>query len=131
MDEKLKGQLLASLEKQFGEKQPARQPRLSIVAAVPEPEPEPPPALDYINRRMHERMIWQLMYMYAGCGFREIYNDAVRGRGCLAKLGDYEVVELHEKMDRARECLAEGISLHEAGLLKESSSWSENPSRPP
>lgn len=66
---------------------------------------------------MHERMIWQLLYTYRGCGFREIYDEAVRGRSCLAKLGDYEVVELHDKLDQARECLAEGMSLQEAGLI--------------
>lgn len=96
---------------------PPPRPTLAIVGPEPTPDPEPPPGLDFIARRMHERMIWQLIYAYPGCGFRDIYEHAVRGRGCLAKLSDFEVVDLHDKMDRARECLADGISLEDAGLL--------------
>lgn len=63
-------------------------------------------------------MIWQLIVNYPGCGFREIYNQAVRGRSCMARLSDYEVIELRGKMDSALECLAEGVSLFDAGILK-------------
>jgi hypothetical protein len=116
MDERIKGQILASLEKQFGKKHPAIRPQLTLVVDAPE---EPPPCLlDYATRRMHERMIWQFIVNYPGWGFRGIYSQAIRGRSCLAKLADWEVIELREKMHSALECLSEGIDLREAGLIR-------------
>lgn len=71
--------------------------------------------LDAITRESHIRMIGHLRKRY---GLQVLVDQAMFGMGSLDRLSDDELVALHRDLERARECLADGISLEEAGLLR-------------
>lgn len=76
--------------------------------------------MDDITRHSHVRMIRSLTKAYRHCGFQLLVDQATIGKADIEDLGDCELVALHRDLDRARECLSDGITFEEAGLLRSS-----------
>lgn len=73
--------------------------------------------MDEITRESHLRMIRHFNRMYR---LQVLVDQATFGLAGLEQLDDAGLVQLHADMQRARECIAEGISIEEAGLLRSS-----------
>ncbi|TDB29740.1 hypothetical protein ATCM_12615 [Stenotrophomonas sp. ATCM1_4] len=63
-------------------------------------------------------MIRSLTRAYRPFGFQLLVDQATIGRAAIEDLSDTELLALHRDLDRARECLTDGVSFEEAGLLR-------------
>lgn len=63
-------------------------------------------------------MISSLRKFYKPFGIDVIVNQALIGKSGVDQLEDEELVALLRAIDRARECISDGISFEEAGLLR-------------
>jgi hypothetical protein len=68
-----------------------------------------------IDSEWHCRMIRHLSRRW---GLEVLVDQATRGHLTLDSLPADELAQLHSDLHRAYECLQEGITLEEAGLLK-------------
>lgn len=91
-----------------------RKPRLR---AVPDQPAECARTMDAVTRESHVRMITSLRRFYRPYGMDLIVNQALIGKGSVDDLDDDDLVALLRSIDRARECIADGIGFDEAGLL--------------
>lgn len=89
-----------------------RPPKLRLVSEAP---PRTKPALDHVTRESHVKMIGHLKRRL---GLQVLVDQAVFGKGSVDQLDDDELVALHKDLERARECIADGVSLEDAGLLR-------------
>lgn len=71
--------------------------------------------MDAITRESHIRMIRHLRRSY---GLQMLVDQATFGKAGVEQLGDDDLLALHRDLDRARECIADGISFEDAGLLR-------------
>jgi len=92
-----------------------RKPKLKVVGT----EPAQMRTMDAVTRESHVRMISCLRRFYRPYGMDLIVNQALIGKGSVDDLDDDELVALLRMIDRARECIADGIGFEEAGLLRE------------
>lgn len=95
------------------------------IAAAPPARPKPALRvvghdMDSVTRESHIRMISSLRKFYKPYGMDLLINQALLGKGALDDLEDDELVALLRNIDRARECISDGISFEEAGLLRPS-----------
>ena len=74
--------------------------------------------MDSVTRESHIRLIRSLVRAYRHHGFDVLVNQATIGKTGLDELTDAELIALHTDIDRARECVAEGISFDVAGLIR-------------
>jgi len=74
--------------------------------------------MDAVTRESHIRMINSLRRFYKPFGMDVIVNQALVGRGSLESLDDDSLVDLLRDIDRARECISDGIGFEEAGLIR-------------
>lgn len=74
--------------------------------------------LDDVTRESHLRMVRSLVGAFRHCGFQLLVDQATLGKVGLDELSDDELIELHRNLDRARECMQDGIDFQEAGLLR-------------
>ena len=103
--------MVALLERKLGKHFPAPKPNLRVVT-------EMAPAasrLDAVTRESYVRMIGHLRRRY---GLQMLVDQAIFGKGSVDRLGDEELEALYRDLERARECLADGISFEDAGLLR-------------
>lgn len=77
-----------------------------------------PTGMDGVTRESHIRMISSLSQYYRPQGIELIVNQALIGKSNLSDLSDEELVDLLHAIDRARDCINDGISFEEAGLMK-------------
>lgn len=104
--------LVALIEAKLGERQPANRPALALV----QPPARPPRLFDSATRESHLRMIrhknrrWKLQMLV---------DQATFGRYGLDGLEDQELLQLHHDCDRAVECIADGVTWEEAGLIRQ------------
>lgn len=63
-------------------------------------------------------MITSLRKFYKPFGMDVIVNQALIGKAGVDQLEDDELVALLRSIDRARECISDGISFEEAGLIR-------------
>lgn len=85
---------------------------------APKPSPKPERLMDDITRESRLRLIRELARSYRSCGFNLIVKQATVGKTGLDELTDEEVIQLHRDLDRARECLRDGIDFEDAGLVR-------------
>ena len=76
---------------------------------------KPTPTLDIATRESHLRMI---RHLHKRWGLQILVDQATFGRTSIDDLSDDEVVALHRDLHHARECLHEGISFEDAGLIR-------------
>jgi len=92
-------------------------PHLHVVGAEPAPDTKAA-GLDAVTRESHIRMIRSLRRYYAAFGMGLIVDQATLGVAGIEDLDDVALVQLHRDIDRARECIADGVTFEEAGLLR-------------
>lgn len=102
--------LAAMIERGLKANQPVRA-SLRVVGV----DPLPPRGLDSVTRESHVKMIGHLRRRYS---LQVLVDQAIFGKGSVDRLDDEELIALHKDLERARECMADGISLEEAGLLR-------------
>lgn len=94
-----------------GEPQRATPPRLRLVpksAAL---------GMDSVTRESHCRMIRHFRRHW-GSSMQMLIDQACFGVGELEALSDDALVQLHSDLERAMECMRDGISFEDAGLLR-------------
>jgi hypothetical protein len=102
---------LAALIKSAMQSEQGLKPNLRVVGAQ-----EPPRrSLDSVTRESYVRMIGHLRRRYS---LQMLVDQAIFGKGSVDRLGDDELVALHKDLERARECIADGISFEDAGLVR-------------
>lgn len=106
--------MVALLERKLGKHFPLPKPQLSVVPSVAAAPPQRH-ALDAVTRESYVRMIGHLRRRY---GLQMLVDQATFGVGSVDRLGDQELEALYKDLERARECLADGISFEDAGLLR-------------
>jgi hypothetical protein len=106
--------LVALIEQKIAKQVPADKPALRVVA----PAKQQRTRLDAITRESHLRMVRSLRKHYKAFGFEILVNQATIGKADLDDLDDDELIALHRDLDRARECLNDGITFEEAGLIR-------------
>lgn len=104
------------IEAKIAKHVPAEKPQLRIVRSGSGEDRLP--GMDPIARESHIRMIRSLRRYYAAQGMGLIVDQATLGKGSLDYLSDDEILQLHRDMDRARECISDGIPFDEAGLIR-------------
>lgn len=95
------------------EEQPMR-PALRLVEA---PSPKSERVMDSVTRESHIRLIRSLRRFYKAFGIDVVVDHALLGKGGIDDLEDSELVDLLDRIHRARECVSDGISFEDAGLL--------------
>lgn len=103
--------MVALLEAKLGKQFPANKPRLQVVEGGKAAEPKE------TDREIHLRMIRALKRHWGPYGMGLIVDQATLGRGTVEDLTTEELVALHRKMDRARECIQDDVPFEVAGLL--------------
>lgn len=78
----------------------------------------PAPSMDGIERDSRIRWIRAMRRYYKPVGMDLIVQQALIGKSQLEDLSDDEILQLHRDIDRARECLADGVTFEDAGLLR-------------
>ena len=96
-------------------------PQRPALRSVPE-RAKPAHTLDWIVRESHMRMIRHLTRRY---GMQVLVDQALFGYASLDDLPDDDLKRLHSDLHRAFECLSEGISLEDAGLIRQRSEGEE------
>lgn len=107
--------LLALMERKLGKQFPAPKPQLRAVTERPPLVAPERTRLDAVTRESHVRMIGHLRRRYA---LQVLVDQAIFGKGSVDLLSDDDLMALHRDLERARECIADGISLEDAGLLR-------------
>ncbi len=85
-------------------------PALVLVATPP-----PARAMDAITRESHIRVIKHHKRFY---GLQILVDQACIGCAGIDDISDEAILQLHKDIDRARECIADGVSLEDAGLIR-------------
>lgn len=105
--------LLAKLQERIAAAPPAKpRPQLRIVEVQPRPER----FLDHTTRESHIKMIGHIRRRW-GPAIQVIIDRACFDSGSIDALADAELVQLHRNMERASDCLREGITFEDAGLV--------------
>lgn len=89
--------------------------KLALVPKGPAPKPR---TMDAIERESRIRWIQALARVYRPAGMDLIVKQAMIGKRYMSDLDDDELTELLNNIDRARDCLIDGITFEEAGLLR-------------
>ena len=86
------------------------QPALRVVA-------EQPRRMDDLHRESHCRMIRHFRRNW-GPPMQQLIDQACFGLAGIEQLSDDDLVQLHKDMERAMDCMRDGISFEDAGLLR-------------
>lgn len=87
-------------------------PRLRLV------KPQPPPrGMDELMRESHCKMIRHFRRRW-GHPMQMIIDQAVFGLAGIEQLDDEALIQLHKDLERAQECMLDGVSFEDAGLLR-------------
>lgn len=77
----------------------------------------PPSMMCELERESHCRMIRHFRRRW-GYSMQIIIDQACFGLAGLEQLEDDALVQLHKDMERAQECMRDGVSFEDAGLLR-------------
>lgn len=86
-------------------------PKLRLV------QPAAPGRMDVLTRESHCKMIRHIRRRW-GSPMQQIIDQATFGLAGIEQLGDGELVQLHMDMERAQDCMREGVSFEDAGLIR-------------
>lgn len=103
-------------------------PQLAVVGSAKQPdskqaqpgaaaEAQKPGRMDYLYRESHFRMIRHIRRRW-GCSMQVIIDQACFGLAGIEQLPDEQLIQLHKDLERAQECMRDGVSFEDAGLLK-------------
>lgn len=103
-------------------------PQLAVVGSAKQPdskqaqtsaaaEAQKPGRMDYLYRESHFRMIRHICRRW-GCSMQVIIDQACFGLAGIEQLPDEQLIQLHKDLERAQECMRDGVSFEDAGLLK-------------
>lgn len=95
-----------------GAKRANSKPQLRLVSTRPQ---EGFGGLDFITRESHCRLIRHLRRR-CGLAAQELIDRATFGLSGIEQLPDEALIGLHRDLERALECLRDGISFEDAGL---------------
>ena len=73
--------------------------------------------MDELTRDSHCRMIRHLRRCW-GQPMQMLIDQACFGQPGIESLADGDLVQLHQDLERAAECLRDGVSFEDAGLLR-------------
>ncbi len=110
MDQEMVNRLARLIESGLSQGGQRPTPPLRLVGATP-----PSRIMDSITRESHLRLIRHHKRFY---GLQILVDQACMGCGGVDDLSDEAILQLHKDLDRARECIADGISLEDAGLIR-------------
>lgn len=106
--EELAQRLAARTQELRGAKAPI--PSLALV-------PEEPARMDYLHRESHCRMIRHMRRRW-GMPMQYIIDQACFGLAGIEQLPDDDLIQLHKDLERAQDCMRDGVSFEDAGLLR-------------
>lgn len=105
-------ELASRMAKAMGSEVGSDRPRLRLV------KPQPPPrGMDDLMRESHCKMIRHFRRRW-GYPMQMIIDQAVFGLAGIEQLDDEALIQLHKDMERAQECMLDGVSFEDAGLLR-------------
>lgn len=110
-EERLK-ELASRMAKAMGTETPTPRPHLRLVRSSPVVG-----QLDDLTRESHCRMIRHLRRRW-GYSMQMIIDQATFGLAGIEQLDDEALVQLHKDLERAQDCVRDGISFEDAGLLR-------------
>jgi len=93
-----------------GEAQEAR-PALRLVVE------QAPQGMDFILRESHCRMIRHFRRRW-GSSMQMLIDQACFGYTGIEALPDDDLIQLHRDLERAQDCMRDGVSFEDAGLLR-------------
>lgn len=105
---------LARRADELREAKRAEAPALNVIQLPQRPARQ----MDGVERESRLRWMRALVRAYRPFGMDLIWKQALIGKHSADDLSDDELMQLHRDIDRARECLADGITFEEAGLLR-------------
>lgn len=76
-----------------------------------------PQKMHPLDRESHCRMIRHFRRALGAAG-QMLIDQAIFGLGGIEQLGDDGLISLHQDMEKAMECVREGISFEDAGLIR-------------
>lgn len=112
--EELAQRLAARTAALRGEKVP--RPALRAVGANAGPEPEAF-SMDVVLRESHFRMIRHFRRRW-GQPMQLIIDQACFGLMGIEQLSDRDLIQLHKDLERAEDCMRDGVTFEDAGLLR-------------
>ncbi len=91
----------------------------SAKPAKPSPAPPAKPAtrMDVVLRESHCRMIRHFRRLW-GTPMQLLIDQACFGYTGIEELPDDELIQLHMDLERAQDCMRDGVSFEDAGLLR-------------
>lgn len=73
--------------------------------------------MDALTRESHIKMIGHIRRRW-GYPMQQLIDQACFGLAGPDKLPDEELVALHRNLERAQDCIRDGVSFEDAGLIK-------------
>lgn len=74
--------------------------------------------MDEVTRQSHLRMIKSMVRAFRPYGLQLLVDQATIGKSRIDDLDDEAVIDLHRNLERALECIQDGITFAEAGLIR-------------
>jgi len=95
---------------------PADPPR-PVESRLVRSDDRPPSKMCEIERESHCRMIRHFRRRW-GYPMQVIIDQACFGLAGMEQLDDDALIQLHKDVERAQECMRDGVSFEDAGLLR-------------
>ena len=96
----------------MGTETPPLRPHLRLVVSDPSAR-----RLDHMTRESHYRMIRHLRRCW-GYSMQLIIDQAIFGLAGIEQLDDEQLIQLHKDLERAQDCMRDGVTFEDAGLLR-------------
>lgn len=74
--------------------------------------------MDEVTRQSHIRLIRSIVRAYRPFGMQLLVDQATIGKSRVEDLDDDSLINLHRDIERALECIQDGITFTEAGLIR-------------
>lgn len=110
-EERLK-ELASRMAKAMGTETPTPRPNLRLVTSAPTAR-----RMDDLARESHCRMIRHFRRRW-GYSMQIIIDQATFGLAGIEQLEDDALIQLHKDLERAQDCINDGVSFEDAGLLR-------------